>query len=231
MPFGAEPIATGGVRFRFWAPSAGMVDVMLIGPKSNEALSMRAQEDGWFELVTDHAHAGTRYRYRIDGGTEVPDPASRFNPQDVGGPSEVIDPHAFQWGDALWRGHTWTQAVIYELHVGTFTPEGTFRAAIARLPHLKLLGVTMVELMPIAEFPGARGWGYDGVLPYAPESATAGRRISRPSSTLRMAWDSPCSSTSCTTISGLKGIICGLYAKPFFQRGTRTHRAGRSDQF
>jgi 1,4-alpha-glucan branching enzyme/maltooligosyltrehalose trehalohydrolase len=132
---------------------------------------MRQLDNGWFELVTDHAGAGTRYQFQIDGGLHVPDPASRFQPQDVHGPSEVIDPAAFDWQDTGWRGRRWEEAVIYELHVGTFTPEGTFAALEKRLDYLAQLGVTAVELMPLSDFPGTRNWGYDGVLPFAPDSS------------------------------------------------------------
>jgi maltooligosyltrehalose trehalohydrolase len=134
-------------------------------------LLMTELPEGWFELVTREARAGSRYRYRIDRTTEVPDPASRRNPEDIQGPSEVVDPSAFEWDDDEWRGRPWHEAVIYELHVGTFSPEGTFAGAQRRLAHLAELGVTVIELMPIADFPGTRGWGYDGVLQYAPESA------------------------------------------------------------
>jgi maltooligosyltrehalose trehalohydrolase len=132
---------------------------------------MPAQPGGWFELVTNKARTGTRYRYRIDGKLEVPDPASRANPEDIQGPSEVIDPASFEWNDDEWRGRPWHEAVIYELHVGTFSPEGTFAGAEKKLDHLQELGITVIELMPIADFPGKRGWGYDGVLQFAPESA------------------------------------------------------------
>ena len=172
MPFGAELTADGQVRFRLWAPAAHEVELMLHqeagGP---QALKMGAQPGGWFELVTREARAGSRYRYRIDGKNEVPDPASRRNPDDIHGPSEVIDPAAFDWDDDAWRGRPWHEAVVYELHVGTFSPEGTFAGVEKKLDHLVELGVTAIELMPIADFPGKRGWGYDGVLQFAPESA------------------------------------------------------------
>ena len=144
---------------------------MLYDPGKSRPLAMTALPDGWFELITQDAHAGSRYRYRIDGETEVPDPASRSNPEDIRGPSEVVDSSAFEWDDADWRGRPWHEAVIYELHVGTFSPEGTFAGAQQKLDHLAELGVSVIELMPIADFPGTRGWGYDGVLQYAPESA------------------------------------------------------------
>lgn len=170
MPFGAQCDAERGVRFRLWAPGARAVELCLEAPQSCAALSMGRLEGGWFELATHAAAPGTRYRYRINGAQLVPDPASRCNPQDVHGASEVIDPAAYEWHDGNWRGRPWHEAVLYEVHVGAFTPAGTFEAAAQRLPYLRDLGVTAVELMPIADFPGARNWGYDGVLPFAPDS-------------------------------------------------------------
>ncbi|HVS77030.1 MAG TPA: malto-oligosyltrehalose trehalohydrolase [Steroidobacteraceae bacterium] len=187
MPFGAQVLADGRVRFRLWAPAARTVELVLeqdVGPPRvlpmQPALAAEPSATGVreipcagkrFELVTAEAHAGTLYRYRIDGETLVPDPASRRNPRGVHGPSEVVDPEAFEWTDGDWRARPWQESVIYELHVGTFTPEGTFAGVVSRLEHLQRLGVTAIELMPVAEFPGTRGWGYDGVLPYAPASA------------------------------------------------------------
>src|SRR6266550_7034457 len=166
MPFGAESLDDGKVRFRLWAPKAERVELCLANQKPQVLSKL---EDGWFELVI-HAPAGSQYQYRINGQTKVPDPASRFQPSDVHGPSQVIDPAAFEWQDEHWRGRPWEEAVIYELHVGTFTPEGTFAAAEQRLDYLADLGITAVELMPIADFAGARNWGYDGVLPFAPDN-------------------------------------------------------------
>jgi maltooligosyltrehalose trehalohydrolase len=167
LPFGAEVLPGGGVRFRLWAPGAKKVELAL----GERLIAIAAQTDGWFEHIEPKAGAGTRYRYRIDGELLVPDPASRFQPEDVGGPSEVIDPEAFQWGDEAWQNRPWNEAVIYELHVGTFTPSGTYRGAIEKLSALKDLGITAIELMPLSDFAGKRNWGYDGVLPYAPDSA------------------------------------------------------------
>ena len=171
MPFGAECNDDGSVRFRLWAPAAHKVDLCLVGSNSSKALSMEPSDQGWFELATDAAKAGTQYRFRINGGQEVPDPASRFQPEDVHGPSEVIDATTFDWRDEAWRGRRWEEAVIYELHVGAFTPAGTFSAAAERLDYLADLGITAIELMPVADFPGRRNWGYDGVLPFAPDSS------------------------------------------------------------
>jgi len=176
MPFGAEVSEDGSVRFRLWAPKAQRVDVVLQnippGEDRQESFSLEKQGLGWFELTTDAAMAGTRYQFQIDGELKVPDPASRFQPSDVHGPSEVVNPRAFDWNrdESQWRGRPWEEAVIYELHVGAFTQEGTFGGVIERLDYLRDLGVTAVELMPVSDFPGGRNWGYDGVLPYAPDS-------------------------------------------------------------
>jgi maltooligosyltrehalose trehalohydrolase len=172
MPFGAEITDDGRVRFRLWAPAARRVDLCLDDGKGvAHILAMSSVADGYYEIITDEAKAGSLYRYRINGENEVPDPASRLNPEDVHGPSQVVDPTEFEWTDGAWRSRAWHEAVVYELHVGTFTSEGTFAGAEARLDHLVELGVNVIELMPIADFPGKRGWGYDGVLLYAPETA------------------------------------------------------------
>lgn len=131
---------------------------------------MRPVNDGWYALRVPTLLAGTAYQYIVDDSHTVPDPASRFQPSDVNGPSALIDPEAFEWSDAAWRGRPWHEAVIYELHVGAYTREGTFAAAEADLARLAALGVTAIELMPLADFAGKRNWGYDGVLPFAPDS-------------------------------------------------------------
>ena len=170
MPFGSEIREDGSVRFRLWAPKAQLVELCL-GEGTGEQLLLDRLEQGWFELVTSAATRGSRYRFRIDGSCHVPDPASRFQPCDVHRASEVVDPQEFDWNDDKWRGRPWEEAVIYELHVGAFTEEGTFRAVEQKLEHLDQLGVTALELMPVADFSGKRNWGYDGVLPYAPDSS------------------------------------------------------------
>jgi maltooligosyltrehalose trehalohydrolase len=174
MPFGAECRDDGSVRFRLWAPAARQVELCLEGANNLARFLLDRRDHGWFELVTDVAKPGTQYRFRIDDAKEVPDPASRFQPQDVHGPSEVIDPAAFDWQDDAWRGRPWEEAVIYELHVGAFTPSGNFSSVRGRLDYLADLGITALELMPVADFPGKRNWGYDGVFPFAPDS-TYGR--------------------------------------------------------
>jgi len=168
MPFGAEVRDDATTRFRLWAPGARSVELWL--EDHQVALPMPRDAGGWGEVTTREAPPGSRYRFRLDGELLVPDPASRHQPQDVHGPSEVVDPEAYAWADAGWTGVPAARLVFYELHVGTFTPAGTFVAVAERLDHLGSLGVTAVELMPVADFPGRWGWGYDGVLPFAPES-------------------------------------------------------------
>ncbi|MDZ5458421.1 malto-oligosyltrehalose trehalohydrolase [Azohydromonas lata] len=171
MPFGAELLDDGGgVRFRLWAPDVQALRLQLEGAGRGRLLPMHALDEGWHEITVQEAGAGTRYRFMLPDGMSVPDPASRFNPEDVHGPSEVVDPGGYRWNDSGWRGRPWHEAVLYELHVGTFTEAGTYAAAMARLPELVALGITAVELMPLADFPGTRGWGYDGVLPFAPDA-------------------------------------------------------------
>src|ERR1700723_3249814 len=170
MPFGAEWRDDGSVRFRLWAPAAAKVELCLGDVTRGTHIPLARLAQGWFELVTAAAKPGTQYRFRIDEGQKVPDPASRFQPRDVHGPSEVIDPDSFVWQDDSWRGRRWEEAVIYEMHVGAFTADGTFAAAIDRLDYLAEVGITAIEPMPVADFPGQRNWGYDGVFPFAPDS-------------------------------------------------------------
>jgi maltooligosyltrehalose trehalohydrolase len=169
MPFGAQVLPDGSTRFRLWAPAAQSVELCLENPRERYA-PLSELGRGWFELITANAQPGTLYRFRIDHDIEVPDPASRFQPHDVHGPSAVVDAESFAWTDDWWFGRRWDEAVIYELHVGTFTPEGTFSAVEQKLEYLRDLGITAIELMPVADFPGDRNWGYDGVLLYAPDS-------------------------------------------------------------
>jgi malto-oligosyltrehalose trehalohydrolase len=169
MPFGAMLTQGGQVRFCLWAPSQAQIRLAI--DDGGGLLPMRRDEGGWHELTTARAGPGSRYRFELPDGLLVPDPASRHQPEDVHGPSEVIDPAGYEWQQRDWRGRPWHEAVLYELHIGAFTPEGTFRAAIGRLDHLVRLGVTAIEIMPVADFPGRRNWGYDGVLPYAPDAS------------------------------------------------------------
>ena len=169
MPFGAT-FAQEGTRFGLWAPAAPRVGLVL-GRDAAREIPMRSEGDGWHSVSVEGLAPGTAYAYRVDDGDPVPDPASRSQPWDAKGPSAIVDPRGFEWSDEAWRGRPWHEAVVYELHLGTLTPAGTYRAAIEKLDHVARLGATAIELMPLAEFAGARGWGYDGVLPFAPESA------------------------------------------------------------
>ncbi len=165
LPFGAELVADG-VRFRLWAPKAKAVALRVEGQGD---LEMARAPGGWFERVVPSAGPGSRYHFIVDGQA-VPDPASRFQPADVHGPSEVIDPTAYDWRDEAWRGRPFEELVLYELHAGSFSAAGTFAGIGERLDHLIDLGITAVELMPVGDFPGRRNWGYDGVLPFAPDA-------------------------------------------------------------
>jgi maltooligosyltrehalose trehalohydrolase len=196
LPIGAEPRPGGGVDFRVWAPARQRVEVVFeavetvpkaaktAAPKTAKTavpkaaktavpvplapVALEREPGGYFSGVVEAAAPGALYRFRLDGEGPFPDPASRFQPAGPHGPSQVVDPTAFPWTDAGWRGiEPWGQ-VIYELHVGTFTRAGTFRAAAAELPELAALGVTVIELLPVADFAGRFGWGYDGVDLFAP---------------------------------------------------------------
>ena len=151
------------MNFSVWAPSAGKVELDLRGERE----PMRQEAGGWWSIDVSHAGHGTDYAFRLDDGSPLPDPRSEWQPSGVHGRSRVIDHSQFQWTDRLWQAKPLSSAIIYELHVGTFTPEGTFDGVIERLDYLADLGVTHIELMPLADFPGGRGWGYDGVSLFA----------------------------------------------------------------
>jgi maltooligosyltrehalose trehalohydrolase len=162
--FGAR-LTAHGASFRLWAPAARRVDLLL-----EKYHPLQRGEAGWFTTELSDVKAGARYKFRIDGEIDVPDPASAFQPDDVSGASEVIDHASYRWRARDWRGRPWQETVLLESHVGTFTPEGTYRAMIGKLDHLVATGITALELMPLADFAGSRNWGYDGVLWYAPDS-------------------------------------------------------------
>jgi maltooligosyltrehalose trehalohydrolase len=170
--FGAV-LVPGGVRFRVWAPEAARVEVVIYGPGPERLVALEAEGGGYHAATVEGIGAGARYRYRLAGGETYPDPASRSQPDGVHGPSEVVDP-AFAWSDGEWTPPDRERLVIYELHVGTFTPEGTFASAARKLRSLVDLGATAVELMPVADFPGQRNWGYDGVSLFAPARTYGG---------------------------------------------------------
>jgi maltooligosyltrehalose trehalohydrolase len=167
LPVGAEVLSGGGVHFRVWAPRRTRVEVVF--EDDGAAFELERDEDGYFSTLVGRAEAGALYRFRLDGDDYLyADPASRFQPRGPHGPSRVVDPAEFRWTDETWKGASLKGQVVYEMHVGTFTPEGTLASAAAQLKELADLGVTCVELMPVAEFPGRFGWGYDGVCLYAP---------------------------------------------------------------
>lgn len=179
MSFGPIPrlgaTALGDARcgFLVYAPFAEAVEVRIVSP-GERLVRLARDERGYHGGVVDEVGPGALYLYRLDGGKERPDPASRLQPQGVHGPSQVIDPAPFPWGDRGWTGLTLESCVFYEIHVGTFTPQGTFDAIVPHLDGLRDLGVTAVELMPVAQFPGGRNWGYDGVYPFAVQDTYGG---------------------------------------------------------
>ena len=174
LPVGAEVFTDRGVHFRVWVPRGARVEVVLEGQRSHadaqsSAIDLTREEDGYFSGWAPEAAASTRYRFRLDNKSELyPDPASRFQPEGPHGPSVVVDPASFEWHDGSWRGITLEGQVIYEMHVGAFTPDGTWLSASRELEELKTLGISVIEVMPIHEFAGRFGWGYDGVNLFAP---------------------------------------------------------------
>ncbi len=169
---GAQLLGNHRCLFTVWTPAASSVD-LVIDSLTEPTIPLAQSGDGYFSLEIGNISPGSLYRYRLNGENDRPDPASRFQPQGVHGPSQVVDP-VFSWDDADWVGLPLKSYVLYELHVGTFTPEGTFDAIIPHLSELKDLGVTAIELMPVAQFPGSRNWGYDGVLAFAVQNTYGG---------------------------------------------------------
>ncbi|MBE0604550.1 MAG: malto-oligosyltrehalose trehalohydrolase, partial [Deltaproteobacteria bacterium] len=173
QPLGATPLPDGCCRFLVYAPFSRGVEVRLLSP-AERSIRLERDDSGYHSGIAEGVAAGALYHYRLDGGIERPDPASRRQPQGVHGPSMVVDPGAFPPGDRGWRGIPLSSYILYELHVGTYTAEGTFDAVIPRLDSLAELGITAVELMPVAQFPGERNWGYDGVYPFAVQESYGG---------------------------------------------------------
>ena len=170
LPIGAELVSADAVHFRVWAPARTRVDVALENVRGEvvHIAPLEREEGGYFAGIVEGSGEGTLYRYRLDHGERYPDPASRFQPQGPHGPSCVLEPGKFQWTDGDWRGPTLEGAVLYEMHIGTFTPEGTWAAALRELSTLAELGITVIELMPVGDWPGRFGWGYDSVNLFAP---------------------------------------------------------------
>ncbi|MBI2364784.1 MAG: malto-oligosyltrehalose trehalohydrolase [Deltaproteobacteria bacterium] len=171
-PIGARLLDNNRCLFRVWAPAASSVDVIVVAPTQRSVL-LAHSADGYFSAEVENIPNGSLYHYRLNDEKDRPDPASRFQPQGVHGPSQVVDP-AFPWEDAHWLGLPLQSYILYELHVGTLTSEGTFDAIVPHLPELKDLGITAIELMPVAQFPGSRNWGYDGVQPFAVQNSYGG---------------------------------------------------------
>jgi maltooligosyltrehalose trehalohydrolase len=193
---GAEILPEGGVHFRVWAPRRKRVEVVLEdGPgavpgSTGPAVELEPEAGGYFAGRVTGAGDGTLYRFRLDGEEKLlPDPASRFQPEGPHGPSEVIDPGKFRWTDQAWRGISIEGQVLYEMHIGTFTREGTLARASEELPELASAGITAIEIMPVAEFPGSFGWGYDGVDLFAP-TRNYGRPV-RERGACRRRWRDP----------------------------------------
>jgi maltooligosyltrehalose trehalohydrolase len=164
--------ATQQCQFTVWAPFSKDVALKIVSPEQ-KLIPMVQTLPGYWQITTN-VQPGTRYVYQLEGGLERPDPASQYQPEGVHGASEVVDQNKFEWSDRIWTGIALSDFILYEIHVGTFTPEGTFDAVIPRLPRLKELGITALEIMPVAQFPGDRNWGYDGVYPYAVQNSYGG---------------------------------------------------------
>jgi maltooligosyltrehalose trehalohydrolase len=173
LRIGADYRGNGKCEFTVWAPLLKNMEVKLVSP-IERIIPMERGSDGCWKTLAEEVFPGTRYFYKLDNRVDRPDPASRFQPDGVHGPSQIIDPNEFQWNDNHWKGISLNDLIIYELHVGTFTREGTFEAIIPHLDYLKELGITAIELMPVAQFPGNRNWGYDGVYPFAPQNSYGG---------------------------------------------------------
>jgi maltooligosyltrehalose trehalohydrolase len=211
------------VRYRTWAPGKEKVDVVIFDAAGHRVriVSLGEKSGGYFSAIDPDGRTGDRYKYRFAGG-EWPDPASRFNPDGVHGVAQVIDPNEFEWRDAEWSPPPVSEWIIYELHIGTFTPKGTFRAAIDRLDHLVGLGVTALEIMPVADFPGNRNWGYDGVLLYAPA------RVYGPPNDLRALIDAAHRHGLAVILDvvynhlGPDGNYLGVYSRDYFNPGHKT---------
>jgi maltooligosyltrehalose trehalohydrolase len=169
---GAHRLPDGSWEFLLWVPNASSIRLQLC--TGNELIGMEPLPHGYFRANVGEVNEGTQYLYRLDDERSLPDPASRFQPQGVHGPSEIVDTESFQWTDQKWKGIPLESSIFYELHVGTYTQEGTFDAVIPHIGQLADLGITTLELMPIAQFPGSRNWGYDGVYPFAPQNSYGG---------------------------------------------------------
>ncbi len=173
MKIGANYLGNGRCEFTVWAPAHDELAVQIVSPE-NRVLSMEQDSRGYFSIMAENIEPGTLYYYKIAGERDFPDPASHSQPKDVHNASEVVDHTKMNWTDGEWSGIPLEEMIMYELHVGTFTPAGTFEAIIPRLSELREFGVNAIEIMPVAQFPGDRNWGYDGVYPFAVQSSYGG---------------------------------------------------------
>ena len=173
MKIGSNYLGHGRCEFTVWSPSHQAVAVQIVSPE-NRLLPMQKDEWGYWKTIAEGIEPGTLYYYKLDGKMDRPDPASHSQPKDVHGPSEVVARSQMNWTDSKWSGIPLEELIIYELHVGTFTPEGTFEAIIERLKELRELEINAIEIMPVAQFPGDRNWGYDGAYPYAVQNSYGG---------------------------------------------------------
>src|SRR4051794_18979116 len=166
MNIGAQYLQNNTARFTVWAPEKESMQLHIVYP-TEQKLQMQKDEEGYFHITVENVQPGSRYFFAPDNKQDFPDPVSNYQPEDVFGPSEVIDHTTYQWHDGDWRGLTFNDLILYELHVGTFTPEGTFEAIISYLDDLVNTGINAIELMPVNQFSGNRNWGYDATYPYA----------------------------------------------------------------
>ncbi|MGE5499641.1 MAG: alpha-amylase family glycosyl hydrolase, partial [Syntrophothermus sp.] len=173
MKIGPEKIGDNKYRFVVWAPEIKEIMLKILKPEARNIKMVRDQK-GYWSAEADNIKSGTAYMFNLNNEMDRPDPASNYQADDVHGPSYVVDHKNYNWRDNEWKGIPLTRYLIYELHIGTFTPEGTFESAISKLDYLKDLGITAVEIMPVAQFPGGRNWGYDGVYPFAPQNSYGG---------------------------------------------------------
>jgi maltooligosyltrehalose trehalohydrolase len=174
LRLGAWPTDNKTVQFKVWAPRYNDVSLVLVDDSGNRELPMTSDERGYWTLETDQAATGDRYFYKLDNDYEFPDPVSRWLPDSIHGPTEIVDPEQYSWLDQDWKGITLDELIFYELHIGTFTSEGTFDAAVEKIPYLLDLGITCIEIMPVAQFPGSYNWGYDGASPFAVQNSYGG---------------------------------------------------------
>lgn len=174
IEIGARMIGSDKASFKVWAPYAPKLSVKIFSRKTTQSITLKKERNGYFSGSAENVRNGDRYYYKFGDGRELPDPVSRFQPEGVHGPSQIIDPLTFLWDDKNWKGVPLKDLIIYELHVGTFTRDGTFTSITPYLEYLRALGVTAIELMPVGQFPGSRNWGYDGVYPFAPQNTYGG---------------------------------------------------------